>query len=98
MMAVCRTPGVGGLSLSSLILAALSFSSRWTVLPLTPTTFIFVDVSVAFCFAWLVLIIVSITRYGKRSLWLLVGGPFVMWWPAVFVLLLWSCKNGYECL
>src|SRR5258708_3648107 len=97
MIAAHRPPAIKGPLLGSLILAALSLSSRWTVLPLTPTTFTFVSVSTALCVIWLVLVSVSIARYGKRALWLLIGAPLVMWWPVLYALLWWTCRHGYEC-
>jgi hypothetical protein len=98
MIAAHQSPGMRASSISSLILAALSLSSRWTVLPMMPNTSTFLVVSMALCVAWFTLVSVSIAKHGKRSLWLLVGGPLVMWWPAVIFWLRWSCSHGYECL
>jgi hypothetical protein len=82
----------------SFAVAAVAGTSRWTVLPLTPTTFDFVYFSAALVIPWLLLFIVSVQRLGRRGLWGLVGAPLLLCWPVAFVLLWWSCRHGYECL
>jgi hypothetical protein len=97
MAATSQSPPSKTLVIASLLLAGVSFSSRWTILPLERTNFTFVFASVAVSALWALLLLWSVSRHGKRGLWLLVGAPFVLWWPCVYALLLWTCHHGYEC-
>ena len=40
---------------------------------------------------WIVLVLVALVRHRRRGLWLLVGAPFALWYPAVLLLLMWKC-------
>jgi hypothetical protein len=82
----------------SLLIAILSASTRWTVLPLIPSTFTFIEVSAALSALWFALVVISVAKYGKRGVWLLIGAPLVLLWPLVFVLFSWACRHGYECV
>jgi len=82
----------------SFVVAALSASSRWTVLPLTPTSFNFVYFSAALIVPWSILLVSSTRSLGRRGLCGLIGAPLVVFWPFAFVLLWWSCRHGYECM
>ena len=86
------------LLLISLVIAILAASTRWSVLPLAPATFTFVFVSAVLAIPWTVPLVISVLRYGKRGLWVLVGLPLVLLWPALLGLLWVSCHWGAECI
>jgi hypothetical protein len=79
-------------------MAVLAVSTRWTVLPFTGPTFQFVWVSAALAFVWLGTVVLSISKFGKHGALALLGAPFAFFWPAMYVVLSWSCRHGYECL
>jgi hypothetical protein len=78
----------------SLLIGLLALSSRWTVLPLTPTTFVFVLFSAALIVPWAVLQAIALCKYGWRALWLLTSLPLIAYWPATLYSLAWSCSHG----
>ena len=86
------------LLLMSLVAAVLAASTRWTVRPLAPETLTFVLVSAVLAIPWTVLLVISVVRYGKGGLWVLVGLPLVLLWPACLGLLWLSCQLGAECI
>jgi hypothetical protein len=88
----------GRFVVSSLILGVLAVSTRWTILPLTPSTFDFLYVNAAISVLWAGLVIVALRRYRKRGLWVLIGVPLVVWWPVMSGLLYWTCMHGFDCM
>jgi hypothetical protein len=47
---------------------------------------------------WLVLSIVSITKFGLRGLWTLLAAPFVFYAPGLVLLIAVACGLDRECL
>ena len=84
--------------LMSLVLAALAFSTRWTIQAATGASFTFVLVNGLIAAPWLALLILSLRRHGMAGLWILVGAPLVLFWPVVFCLLWYSCRHGGDCM
>jgi hypothetical protein len=82
----------------SLLIGILAVSTRWTVLPLTPASLVFVAVSAALALPWAILFVLSVHRYGRKGLWILVGAPMILFWPVMFGLLVWSCEHGADCM
>lgn len=46
---------------------------------------------------WALLFIAGVLKFRKRGLWLLLGLPFALAWPAWYVLLVAACFGG-DCL
>jgi len=70
-----------------------------------PRFFVFMDTPVLFLWTyflgaiWLALALAGIWRFRARGLWLLVGLPFVAFWPVAFALLARACvTNPNACL
>jgi len=40
-----------------------------------------ITVSIPCAITWLLILGLSLRRFGKRALWILVGGVFAFWWP-----------------
>ena len=87
-----------GLLLWSLGIAVLAASTRWSVQALTGATFTFVLVSAVLAVFWHVLLIVSVHRYGKDGLWVVLGAPLALFWPIWFGLLWYACEHGADCM
>ena len=85
--------GANKLLLLSLIIAVLSISTRWTVLPFIPADFAFAFLSGLLIIPWLIVLTVSLLRHGRRGLWILIGAPLVAYWPTMFVMLWWVCTH-----
>lgn len=43
---------------------------------------------------WAVLFAVGLITHGRRGLWLLVGAPFALFWPAVWTMYVAGCTLG----
>ena len=82
----------------SLVIAVLAASTRWSVPLVAAPGFTFVFVSAALAVPWYALLIVSIRRYGKGGLWVLLGAPLVLFWPTLFILLWYACEHGADCM
>jgi hypothetical protein len=48
--------------------------------------------------AWILLLIYAFVKFGKRGLWLLLGGVPVLYLVWVCLAILWSCYFGHVCL
>ena len=79
------------------VLAGISLSTRWTILPFSDGTFFFVTVSTILSAAWLLCVAISMCCSDKKDPWIIAGAPLVMFWPIWFLLFLLSCKFGAEC-
>ncbi len=55
--------------------------------------------SVPFSTAWAIVVVISLWRYEKRGLWLLLGAPMALYWP---IWLLFnhfpSCYYSHNCV
>jgi hypothetical protein len=54
----------------------------------------------SFCFAilWLILLVVALVKFKKRGLWVLLGAPFVLFFPFAVLSMLWACgHNRFAC-
>jgi hypothetical protein len=71
----------------SFIVAFLGFSAPSQQLPLNYRLMLYVSVPLAF--AWAVVLILSISRYKRRGLWLLLGTPMALYWP------IWLLFNNF---
>ena len=70
------------LLLLSLVLAALSASARWMVGSFATNPAAFVLVIALSAIPWLVILGVSVYKYGREGYWVLLGAPLVLYWPA----------------
>jgi hypothetical protein len=82
----------------SMALAILAASTRWSVEAITGATFSFVSVSAALAMAWGAISIVSVRKYGREGLWVLLGAPLALFWPVVFCLMWYACEHGADCM
>ena len=53
--------------------------------------------SAAFSAAWGLCAIYAILRYRKRGLWVLVGLPFALLWPLIYLGIVLACIRG-DCI
>lgn len=52
-----------------------------------------------FTICWFVLLSVALFRFGRRGLWLLIGLPFVLYWPLFVWMFAKACaENPKGCL
>jgi hypothetical protein len=82
------------LFLLSLALAALSTSARWIVGGFATNPAAFVLVIVLSAIPWLVILGVSVYKYGRQGYWVLLGAPLVLYWPIIFVWAYFGCFVG----
>jgi len=78
----------------SLVLACLSFSSRWIVHSPATNPAGFVLESTPLAALWFTILVVSIRRYRRRGYWVLIGAPLVLYWPLMLVLTVFGCVIG----
>ena len=65
--------------LASLIVAYLGWSAPSHQMPLDYGAMI--SRSIPFAATWAVVLVLSLWRYKRRGLWLLVGAPLALYWP-----------------
>ncbi len=53
--------------------------------------------SFGFSGLWMLLFIFGLMAYRKRGLWLLLGAPFALIWPAMLGLFISGCAFGFDC-
>ena len=46
--------------------------------------------------SWLALLIIALVRYRLRGLWVLIGLPFVLFWPVMLYLLAQGCAENLK--
>ena len=64
----------------SLFVALLAFALPWL------THFADRGISVALILLWIGLVIAAVVKHGWRGLWLLLGVPLALFWPAVVII------------
>lgn len=47
---------------------------------------------------WGSVLVFALARHGKRGLWLLIGAPFVLFWPFSLCWIVLVCTFGPECM
>lgn len=70
---------IRGRLILSLVLAAAAFGFPWI------THFADAGLSITLVLLWLTLVAATLWTHGKRGLWLLVGAPLALFWPALLV-------------
>ena len=43
---------------------------------------------------WLVILGVSVYKFGRKGYWVLLGAPLALYWPTMFLLTLFGCVIG----
>jgi hypothetical protein len=43
---------------------------------------------------WLISLLMALVTQRARGLWLLVGAPFVLWWPSIFSMIIANCATN----
>lgn len=79
------------LFLVSLALASLSAAAKWTTQSPATNPADFVLVSGLLAVPWFVILAVSVHKYGRAGCLVLVGAPFVLYWPTMLVLAVFGC-------
>ena len=69
------------LLISSVLIAMLGF--------ITPLSILWTSEVAAF---WVLILIGAFIRFGREGLWLLVGAPFVLFWPIMLVSIVKACE------
>jgi hypothetical protein len=67
--------------IASVILAILSFSGPWLNISLFAAGHILSAV-------WFVLFAATLSRYGRRAMWRLLGAPLALFWPTLTTLVM----------
>lgn len=70
--------------IASLVVAAIAFGLPWI------THFADHGLSAVMLLGWIGLLIGALIKYRARGLWLLLGAPLALYWPAVLMLWLTS--------
>jgi len=50
--------------------------------------------SLLFAVMWMALFVFGLARYRRRGLWLLIGAPFALYWPAATAVIWVSCAHS----
>lgn len=53
-------------------------------------------ISISLTVFWLFLLVAALIQFKKRGLWLLVGAPFALYLPFVFVMMIWACAHNHD--
>lgn len=88
---------------ASFILAAIGTLIAPPVLfPITHNNTLTTDMSIfgccVVCPIWILLTVLTLNRYGRRGLWVLLGLPFALCCPGIIVVLLFACATGHACI
>jgi len=88
---------------AAFILAAIGTLLAPPILfPITHNNTLTTDMLGVACFGvcpmWVLFAVLTLNRYGKRGLWVLLGLPFALCCPGIIVLILFGCATGGACL
>jgi hypothetical protein len=90
-----RIPTFGLILVVSFVFAGLSCGAHFLMDPARED--LRFDYSAAFSAAWGLSALYAILRYRKRGLWVLVGLPFALLWPLVYLGIVLACRWG-DCI
>ncbi len=55
------------------------------------------DITIWIAWLWIALFVTAIFLYRMRALWLLLGGPFVLFWPCMWIFVARGCSIFGNC-